>query len=197
MYSFSYGGKTGQRYSLLVSEDRVAVRTHSRARVVEDAPYSGIPISADARDVLGEFEPELRLPEAGIQVLKARSARKRTELRDRAREILKKEPEVRFAGRVLCEAKSKAPVLYTENLFLKFDDDTKPAEHRKVCRRFGLAIKRALDYARNAYFPSPRAPVSRSSRSPRNCSPRRSSSCATRSSSAASAGAPRSTPNGI
>ncbi len=152
MYSFSYGGKTGQRYSLLVSEDRVAVRTHSRARVIEDAPYSGIPISAEARDVLGDFEPELRLPEAGVQVLKARSARRRTDLRDRAREILKKEPEVRFAGRVLCEAKSKAPVLYTENLFLKFDDDTKPAEHRKVGRRFGLAIKRALDYARNAYF---------------------------------------------
>ncbi len=152
MVSFSYGGKTGQRYSFSVSEDRIAVRTKSRARVLEDAPYSGVPLSLEARGLLAEFEPELRFSEAGVQVLRIRGARKRIELRDRARAVLNKEPEVRFAGRVLCEAKSKAPVLYTENLFLKLDDDSKPPEHRKLFKRFGLTIKRALDYARNAYF---------------------------------------------
>ncbi len=152
MYSFTYGGKTGQRYSLAVSEDRVAVRTHNGRRVLEEVPYSGIPLSAEARDILADFESELRLSEAGVQVLRVRGARKKTELRDRARGVLKKEPEIRFAGRVLCEQKSKAAVLYTENLFLKFDDDTRPQEHKKLCKRFGLAIKRSLDYARHAYF---------------------------------------------
>lgn len=69
-----------------------------------------------------------------------------------ARVILKAEVDVRFAGRVLIDPASKAPVLYTENLFVKFDDEAKATACRKLIKRYGLSVKRQVDYARNGYF---------------------------------------------
>jgi subtilisin family serine protease len=42
--------------------------------------------------------------------------------------------------------------VYTENLFVKFEDGAAQAEHRRVFKRYGLTVKRPLEYARNAYF---------------------------------------------
>ena len=64
-----------------------------------------------------------------------------------ARSALQAAPETRFAGRVLVDVNSRRPVLYTENLFVKFDDDQDDAECRTVLRSFGLTVKRPLGYA--------------------------------------------------
>jgi subtilisin family serine protease len=73
-------------------------------------------------------------------------------LRDAARGALKKERSIQFAGRALRDAKSGAPVLYTENLFVKLDDDVAASRARKLIKDHRLEIKQELDYARNGFF---------------------------------------------
>ncbi len=152
MFTFQYGGKKGKRYSLAVSDELVAVRTHSRNALIEDLPFAVTPVSEKTRSVLGDFALSVRFREAGVEVLRTRVPRGSRALRDKARELLKKEPGIRFAGRVLCDPKSKVPVVYTENFFVKFDDDERPSACRKVLKSYGLTLKRELEYVRNAYF---------------------------------------------
>ncbi|MDM0109275.1 S8 family serine peptidase [Variovorax sp. J22R24] len=63
-------------------------------------------------------------------------------------------PDVRFAGGVLVEPGSPEPVLYTENLFVKFIDTADPDNCLEVLREAGLSIKQTVEYATNAYFVS-------------------------------------------
>jgi subtilisin-like proprotein convertase family protein len=53
---------------------------------------------------------------------------------------------------VLVDAQSREPVLYTENLFVKFHDDNDRDHCLEVLREAGLAVKRELPYATNAWF---------------------------------------------
>jgi subtilisin family serine protease len=152
MFTFQYGGKKGKRYSLAVSDELMAVRTHDRNALIEDLPFAVTLVSEKARIILGDFALVVRFREAGVEVLRTRVPRGSRALRDKARGLLKKEPGIRFAGRVLCDPKSKVPVVYTENFFVKFDDDERPSACRKVLKSYGLTLKRELEYVRNAYF---------------------------------------------
>ncbi len=75
-------------------------------------------------------------------------------IRDKARTALKKEPGLRFAGRVLVEEDGRTIVLYTENIFIKFFDNIKPGVCEKIIKKNKLAIKQKPGYAKNAYFVS-------------------------------------------
>jgi len=152
MYSFRYGGKNGKRHSLTTSNDQVAVRTTSRSALAGARPFEVSALSDKARDVLDEFELTTRFREAGVEILRARVVRGGKALRDKARAILKKEPEIEFAGRVLITPQSERPVLYTENFFVKFDGEQSTTACRKILKRYKLTIKNELEYARNAYF---------------------------------------------
>jgi subtilisin family serine protease len=152
MYTVRYGGKNGTRQKLAVSDEFLAVRTANRASLTSPRPFETAAVSPKAQDVLGEFELEVRFRQAGVEILRARQPRGRRALRDRARATLKKEPEIEFAGRVLVDPQSNRPIIYTENLFIKFEDDTKPTEHKKVLKRYRLVVKRPIEYTRNAYF---------------------------------------------
>jgi subtilisin family serine protease len=152
MVTFCYGGKAGAPHSLEESDAFLAVRTFSRASVVAPAAFETAPVSREARAALGEMEPVLQLPEAGVEVFQARPERPARDVRDRARAVLKEEPAIRFAGRVLVDPRGQRPVLYTENLFVKFQRDLKVAACREILARYELTIKRRLAYARNAFF---------------------------------------------
>lgn len=152
MYTFRYGGKKGKRYSLAISDEHLAVRTCDRKQAVGDVTFEITPMSDNARKVLSGFELRARFAAAGVDILRTRERRGSRALRDRARSVLKKEPEIQFAGRVLIDPKFNMPVLYTENFFVKFDDELSPTACRKLLRAHGLTIKRELEYARNAYF---------------------------------------------
>ena len=152
MISYRYGGKRGQRRTLSISDDYVAVRTRNGAPVVSDTPEEIVPLSPESRELLDEFEVVTRYQDAGVDVLRARAVRGVRALRDRTRQALKKESVVRFAGRVLADPQSHAPVLYTENLFVKFDDDTTQTACRRALRKYQLEVKAELEYARNAFF---------------------------------------------
>jgi subtilisin family serine protease len=152
MYTVHYGGKAGFSMALEESDQLVAVRTVDRGSVMPTSEARVTPLSLEARTVLGEFNLMMQLPFAGVEVLQTRTTRGDRALRDQARTILKQEPEIQFAGRVLVDPVSQAPVLYTENLFVKFDDDAKATAIRKILKQHQLTVKRELEYARNAYF---------------------------------------------
>ncbi|HET8761678.1 MAG TPA: S8 family serine peptidase [Nitrospiria bacterium] len=145
MVTYRYGGKTGRQYRLTVDEALVAVRTRSR-RTVGSALQT-----TKARQALDELEEVERFRYAGVQVFRYREARGPAGRRA-TRQALKREPDTQFAGRVLVDPISGSPVLYTENLFVKFQDDVPASACRKLLKKYQLAIKRELEYARNAYF---------------------------------------------
>jgi subtilisin family serine protease len=152
MYTFRYGGKMGRQYSLSISNDQIVVRTNSRIALLSERPFEAAPVSAAARELLSNFELAAAFRDAGVEILQAKVARGAKSLRDRSRAVLKKEPEIEFAGRVLIDPQVNRPVIYTENFFIKFDGDQSATACRKVIKKYGLIIKRELEYARNAFF---------------------------------------------
>ncbi|MGF1992556.1 MAG: S8 family serine peptidase [Nostoc sp. ZfuVER08] len=157
MVEVRYGGQNGQRYELAISDEHIVVRTENRSSLVAQRPFEVVPVSIAARSILNQFELTTRFRQAGVEVLRAKVPLQGTALRDRARSILNDEPKVEFAGRVLVDPRSQEPVIYTENLFVKFDNRQDSGVCEEVLGRYNLTIKRKLEYARNAYFVS--APV--------------------------------------
>lgn len=150
MYYVQYGGKKGRKYTLQESEGLVAVRTESR-RAVLGSPAEAASLKPASLEILSEFEPVMQFPIAGVNILRPKRQRGVKRLRDEARRTLKKDTAVQFAGRVLVDPKSRAPVLYTENCFVKFHDDVKPTETRRLLQKYRFTGRRALGYARNAW----------------------------------------------
>jgi len=147
MYTYTFGGKNGKKNTLYESNDRVVVRTNN-ARNLNNAVFS-----EEGKKVLKDFNIELEFPEADVTVLKTKeSVPDKKAVRDNARYVLKNEPELRFAGRVLVDGDGQTPVLYTENLFIKFFDNIKADTCEKILAENNLVIKQKPDYALNAYF---------------------------------------------
>ena len=152
MFTVRYGGKSGTRYSLSESNDLVAVRTVNRNPLMVERSFATAPVSEKSLKVLDNFELVTRFAQAGVEVLRATVERAPRKMRDEARATLKAEPEIEFAGRVLIDPQSGVPVLYTENLFVKFDDEQSAAKNKKLLKDYGLVVKREIEYLRNAYF---------------------------------------------
>ncbi len=146
MYSYTIGGKNGKKISLQESKDRVVVRTRN-ARSLEDAI-----VAPESRAALKNFNVELKLPESDVTIFQTDKKQTTNAVRDRARTSLKKEPELRFAGRVLEDKKSKAPVLYTENIFIKFQDNLTSDECEKFLAKNQLTIAQKMNSSKNSYF---------------------------------------------
>jgi hypothetical protein len=147
MYTYTFGGKTGKKNSLVESAEKVVIRTRN-ARKLEDAVSSEQGIN-----MLKNFTVEIEFPEADVTVLTAKDVKRAdTTLRDNARAIFKGEPELRFAGRVLVDPESQAPVVYTENIFIKFFDHIKVNACERILAEYNLEIKQKLEYAQNTYF---------------------------------------------
>jgi subtilisin-like proprotein convertase family protein len=89
-------------------------------------------------------------PDAGVQVFRRRQTGRRDT--NDIKRSLRTAPDTRFAGGVFVDENSREPIIYTENLFVKFDDDQQPERCAEILNSFGLQIKRPLAYSRNAYF---------------------------------------------
>jgi len=147
MYTYTLGGKNGKKYVLHESTDMVAVR------LIKKADNHKAVISEKSRELLKDFELVEEFPEAGISVFQAReSVKDPRALRDRTKSELRKEPDLRFAGKVLIDAESRTLVLYTCNLFIKFKDELDSARCEKILEDNGLIVKKKPDYAPNTYF---------------------------------------------
>jgi subtilisin family serine protease len=155
-----YGGRTGTSHELKTNEDLVVVRTRDRAPVEETR------LSGQSRRLLDNLELVTRFSDAGVDVFHLRSGAQAE--RDTVRTTFKQEPAIRFAGRVLADPvfepdapvsaaeagapTAKVPVIYSENLFVKFKSTQKASIARKELTARGLKIKRAVEYLPNAYF---------------------------------------------
>ena len=149
MYTYTFGGKNGNRHVLHESMDMVAVRTKN-SRDLQSAI-----ISEKGKRTLKNLQIVLEFPEADITVFRTKdSVKNRLLVRNKARSVLKKEPELRFVGKVLVEEDGKTVVLYTENIFIKFHDNIKSEICEKILAENKLKIKQRPEYAKNIYFVS-------------------------------------------
>jgi subtilisin family serine protease len=147
MYSYQYGGKTGSRYQLEEAEDLLVVRTKQH-QLIKDAVTS-----KETKKLLSQLTPVAEIEAADITIFQCRGNQKDlTHLRDQTRMALKQEEKVRFAGRVLREMYKGNPVVYTENLFVKFSDSLTSAACEQLISEHELILKKSLGYANNAYF---------------------------------------------
>lgn len=135
---------------LVPSADLIAVRTRSRRPLTS----SSNPVPTPAMGELLDAVPVAQYPEAGVVVYRVPVGAGHRTLAER-KLGLRQSPEVRFAGGVLVDAATGEPVVYTENIFIKFADQFDPEDGEKLLRDAGLAVKRKLAYATNAYFVAP------------------------------------------
>ena len=147
MYSYTYGGKGGTRQHLEVANDLVVVRTQGNQKLNQ------VLASKDSKALLTQLSPVTDFPEAGVTVLRVRGASNRRMLqRDHVRQKLNQEAGVRFSGKALIDSEDRMPVVYTENLFVKFKDSLSEADCSQYLQKYRLVTKRKLGYAQNAYF---------------------------------------------
>ena len=155
MYKVKFGGKKGKTMQLVESPDLVAIRTEGNQKL------EALHLTPRSQKLMQGNTEVLAFPEVGVTVrrmadendkLSLEYSTSSTALRDEARALLKQEPEIRFAGRVLQDATSGEVILYTENFFVKFHDGVSEAECLAVLKRFNLKVKSKLSFAVNAYF---------------------------------------------
>ena len=153
MYEYRYGGKRGKSHRLVLSDDMVVVRGRAGS-------LPRLSATKDSRSLLRSMPRVSAYPDAGVAVFTLRPARSARE-RERVLARLKRDRGLRFAGHCLMDRKSRRPVVYTENLFLRFGDDVSPAAVERLLRRYKLKRKRWLRYAGNAVFAEAREGIGR------------------------------------
>lgn len=146
MVTYRYGGRAGRQYALKLADDYIVVRTRSRRSL--DSSLE----SKKGREVLADLEQVARFHHAGVEVFRYGGACRTADARGVARKALTQQRDVQFAGRVLVDPRSRRPVLYTENVFVKFDADMAESVCRQVLKAHRLTIKRPIEYVRNAFF---------------------------------------------
>lgn len=146
MPQVTYGGKHGETVDLEVDPDLLAVRTRSRRSL-----RTG-PVPSPEAALVNDMDLVLAFPRAGVEVFRRRDAEAPAVAE--ISEELRQSPDTRFAGRVLVDPTSGEPVLYTENLFVKFQDDVDPDVGKRVLLEAGLTIREQLSYAANSFVVS-------------------------------------------
>ncbi|WP_448617275.1 S8 family peptidase [Geodermatophilus sp. URMC 65] len=144
MPEVSFGGRNGTRFRLKEDPDLLVVRTHSRRSLREGPVPRPEAEAVEGLDLVAAF------PEAGVELYRRPegAARNTADVRT----ALETFDDVRFAGRVLVSETSGEPIIYTENLFVKFRDDVDSAECERILNEAGLVVKETETYATNAYF---------------------------------------------
>jgi len=120
----------------------MVVRTRARGALADT------PLGSRAQRLIRDWSSIARFDDAGVEVLRAPRGARRTA----ARRSLQLEAEIEFAGRVLRSPRSTRPVVYTENLFVKFRDGLGEGTCRAHLEREQLVIKSEPDYISGAYF---------------------------------------------
>lgn len=138
-----FGTRNEPSLDLDVASDLIAVRTHSRHSLTQRSLVAR-PESQAVADgqLIAEF------PEAGVEVYRVPLDRS---LDDR-KNALRASGDIRFAGSVLVHPATNNPVLYTENLYVRFQPTLDSDACEQILRDSGLAVKEAVDFATNGYF---------------------------------------------
>jgi hypothetical protein len=140
----TYGGENGETVKFKVDPALVAVRAR-RGRSLREGP-----VTPPEAALLDDMESVLSFPQAGVEVY--RRPEQSSGSMEEVRRKLHESPATRFAGRVLVDKKTREPVVYTENLFIKFVDEKNRDECVEILREARLTVKQELPYATNAFF---------------------------------------------
>jgi subtilisin family serine protease len=140
-----FGTKDQPGFNLAESSNLIAVRTRSRRSLRGAGPVRP-PAAAQVADgaLVAAF------PDAGVEVYQVPPAR----TVDERKRSLRAEPDVRFAGAVLVRPETNEPMLYTENIYIRFKPDMDEEDCEEILRAAGLIVRRKLDFAANAFFAS-------------------------------------------
>ncbi|HET6998635.1 MAG TPA: S8 family serine peptidase [Solirubrobacterales bacterium] len=141
MISYRYGGSDGRPLQLVDDEDLVVVRAEGRG-VEHDLDR----LTERSRAVGADLYPLFGFAGSGVGVYETPAGGSQP-----VSEAIHADPEIEFAGRGLRD-EFGAPVVYTENLFIKFADDLDPEACLATLAKHELEPKRPLHYAGNAYF---------------------------------------------
>jgi subtilisin family serine protease len=145
MPEVKFGHKDEPSAHFRKSEDLIAVRTRSRRSA------TAVPVPTAISAELSGGQLVLSFPEVGVEVYRIPAGNEQKSI-DERKTALRRLPDVRFAGGILVDEQSEEPVIYTENLFIKFTDTTDPDECKAIIREAGLTIKEEVSYAPNAFF---------------------------------------------
>lgn len=147
MFTYRYGGKEGKAQSLIVSDDKVVIRTNRVLRL-EDAIQD-----EESRQLLHQLSPITEFPDANVVVLQVQAPEAdQIAVRDSVRRKFSQEEGVRFAGRVLHDPETGVPVIYTQNFFVKFHNNVSHDQNLTILQKYGLTVKDKLGYSENAWF---------------------------------------------
>ncbi|MEZ4919139.1 MAG: S8 family serine peptidase [Saprospiraceae bacterium] len=149
MYKVKFGGKDGNEIRLVESKDKLVVRTKGNKAVQE------VKLSDESRELLDNTTEIASFPEAGVTIHKVDSdqgLQDAEDRRDETRASLKQEDTIRFAGRVLEDSESGEAMLYTENFFVKFQDELATEECIEFLKKYHLQVKSLLAFAPNSFF---------------------------------------------
>ena len=101
-------------------------------------------LSKRGQEILAQLRPVFSFPDVGVEIRHAAGA-------DAALPDLKKEDNLRFAGRGLAHPKHRAPVVYTENLFIKLEEK-RQSTIGDIVKGAGLVAKESRSGPSNTYF---------------------------------------------
>jgi subtilisin family serine protease len=145
MPEVKFGRKNEPSTRFQKSEDMIAVRTRSRRSV------TAVPIPTAAAAELVGSQLVLSFPEVGVEIYQVPTGNGQRSITER-KVALRSLPDIQFAGGVLVDEQSGEPVIYTENLFVKFIDTADPDDCKTIIREAGLTVKEEVSYATNAFF---------------------------------------------
>lgn len=137
-----FGKKNEPSFFLEKSKDLIAVRTR------DNQPIS-TKLSATMPAGIASGELVLQFPDAGLEVYRVPPGQQSVNTRKTS---LRGLPEVRFAGSALVDRLTGEPVIYTENIFIKFIDSLDEQSCLAILHAAGLTVKQRPAYAANAYF---------------------------------------------
>lgn len=140
--NFRYGGKDSKPRRLETSKDTMVVRSNSYRLPLQSE------LTPKARTAIEKMTPVMSVTRAGVQLFEDPAGGRAVA---HTRALLEKEKDVRFAGAALKDPVSGAPVIYSENAFVKFHQGDEKRQ-LKLLQKYKLSIKRELAYGGRAYF---------------------------------------------
>ena len=150
MKRISYTATDGEKYSLQESHRMIVLRTKKGIKL------SAAITTLEGKAVLKKFRIKEFIEKADVYILQIKKSLKDPlALRNEARKIFKKEEKLRFAGRVFVNAKSRSWVLYTENIFIKFNSKIPAKKCIALLKRYKLKIKEKIKFSAKAWFAEP------------------------------------------
>lgn len=145
MAEVKFGRKDEPSISLRRSDNLIAIRTRSTRSIRRGAVQAIAAAEVEDGQLIMDF------PDAGVEVYQIDTSVGRRSL-DQRKQSLRLMPDIRFAGGVFVDLASQEPYIYTENIFVKFIDETDPEDCLTAIAESGLTVKQELTYATNAFF---------------------------------------------